>query len=277
VSAIIKLSFPATRQFWEIPVLYEDAHLLALDKPSELAMATATDSEELPALMPLLHAAIAEQKPWAKERDLNYLRASHRLDAEASGVVLLAKSKPALQKLLDLFGSEKPHKLFLALSRGTARDSSFAVEAALAPYPGRPGLMRVDSRSGKRSRTLFEAAERFSGYELLRCEPLTDRPHQIRAHLRHLGLTVVGDRAYGGKPLFLSRLKPDYRLRSDQLERPLIGRPALHCERLTLPHPASGEPLSVVSPLPKDFRVALKYLRQFGGNPQKGTDRTGGN
>jgi 23S rRNA pseudouridine1911/1915/1917 synthase len=108
VSAAIKLSSPATREFWEIPVLFEDGHLLALDKPAGLLVSPDRYDPERPSLMKLLHTAIAGGKPWARERGLDYLMNAHRLDPEMSGVILLAKNKPALIALANLFGSEKP-------------------------------------------------------------------------------------------------------------------------------------------------------------------------
>jgi 23S rRNA-/tRNA-specific pseudouridylate synthase len=73
----------------------------------------------------------------------------------------------------------------------------------------------------------------------------------------------VGDELYGGKKLWLSRLKKDFRLKDGREERPLISRVALHAEELTLPHPVTGETVTIKSEWPKDLRVALKYLRQF--------------
>src|SRR5262245_6445456 len=97
VTSTIKLSSRATSEFWEIQVLYEDEHLLALDKPSGLLTSPDRYDPERPNLMKLLHAAIAESKPWAKERSLTYLMNAHRLDFETSGIILLAKSKPVLE------------------------------------------------------------------------------------------------------------------------------------------------------------------------------------
>ena len=263
MSAAIKLSSPAAREFWEIPVLFEDEYLLALDKPGGLL--TSPDRYDLlrPNLMKLLHAAIAGGKPWARERGLDYLMNAHRLDFETSGVILLAKSRPVFVALADSFGSEKPLKQYVALAQGTPAEDKFEVDARLAPHPVRTGLVQVDPKNGKRSRTVFEVLEKFSGWTLLRCEPHTDRTHQIRAHLRHAGLPVVGDELYGGKPLWLSRLKPNYRLKPGHEERPLIARAALHAEQLTLPHPVTGQTLTLSAPWPKDLKVAVKYLRQF--------------
>ena len=261
--SVIKLSSPATREFWEIPVLFEDEHLLALDKPAGLLTSPDRYDPQRPNLMKLLHAAIAAGKPWARERELAYLMYAHRLDFETSGVLLLAKNKPALVALANLFGSEKPLKQYVALAQGTPAEDKFEVEAKLAPHPLKIGLMRVDPKNGKKSGTRFEALEKFSGYTLLRCEPLTGRTHQIRAHLRHVGLPIVGDGLYGGKPLWLSRLKRDYRLKPGHEERPLLSRVALHAEKLTLPHPVTGRDRNHHRAWPKDLKVAVKYLRLF--------------
>jgi RluA family pseudouridine synthase len=178
-------------------------------------------------------------------------------------VLLLARNKPVLVKLANLFGSEKPAKEYVALVQGAPELQEFEVEAKLAPHPVKIGMMRVDPKRGKRSRTLFAVLERFDGWTLLRCERLTGRTHQIRAHLRYASLPIVGDELYGGKPLWLSRLKRDYRLKPHQTERPLIGRVALHAEKLALPHPITGETLAIQSPWPKDLNVGLKYLRKY--------------
>ena len=243
--------------------MFEDDHLLALDKPAGLLTSPDRYDPRRPNLMKLLHAAIAAGKPWARERGLNYLMNAHRLDFETSGVILLAKNKPALVALANLFGSEKPLKKYVALVQGLPEKNEFEGNAKLAPHPLKIGLMRVDPKNGKKSKTRFAVLEKFSGYALLRCEPLTGRTHQIRVHLRHAGLPIVGDELYGGKKFWLSRLKRDYRLTPGREERPLISRVALHAEELTLPHPVTGEILKITAPWPKDLKVAVRYLRQF--------------
>lgn len=263
MSATIKLSSPATKEFWEIPVLFEDEHLLALDKPPGLL--TSPDRYDLarPNLLKLMHDAIALGKPWAKERNLTYLMAAHRLDFEVSGVLLLAKSKPVLIALANLFGSEKPVKTYLALVQGEPEQPQFEVDAALGPHRVKLGLMRIDREKGKKSRTLFEVVEQFDGATLLRCRPVTNRPHQIRVHLQSVRLPLAGDTAYGGKQLFLSRLKQDYRLKGDKEERPLISTAALHAESLELNHPITGQTIRMTAEWPKDLKVAVKFLRRY--------------
>lgn len=261
----IKLSSPATREFWEIPVLFEDEHLLALDKPGRLLTTPDPDDLTRPSLMALLHAGITAAKPWAVERRLDYLNPAHRLDAEAGGVLLLAKTKPVFMALADQISAGKVQQTYLALARGEPLETQFDVDAKLSPHPVKPGTVRVDHTGGKQAVTHFEVLENFprSGYVLLKCEPSPGRTHQIRVHASHVGLKLVGDELYGGKPLWLSRLKQDYRLKPGREERPLLSRAALHAEKLVLPHPVTGETLTITSEWPKDLKVALKYLRLY--------------
>ena len=269
MSAAIKLSSPATKEFWEIPVLFEDAHLLALDKPAGLLVSPDRHDEVRPSLMKLLLEGLAAGKPWARERGLTYLSNAHRLDFETSGVILLAKSKAALITLADFFGAEKPLRKYLALAWGRPLAATFEVDAKLAPHPVKPGQMCVNPLEGKKSRTEFTVLEQFSDWTLLRAAPLTDRTHQIRVHLKHTDFPVVADELYGGKKLWLSRMKRDFRLKPGREERPLISRAALHAEELSLPHPVTGEPVLIQSPWPKDLRVAVKYLRQYATGPSR--------
>jgi Pseudouridylate synthases, 23S RNA-specific len=176
VSAVLKLSSPATREFYEILILFEDDHLLALDKPSGLLTSPDRYDPLRPNLMKLLHAGISEGKPWAKERGLTYLMNAHRLDFETSGVILLAKSKPVLVQLANLFGAEKPVKRYVALVRGAPAEDRFETDAKLAPHPVQVGLVRVDPKHGKKSRTIFSVLEKFSGHTLLALRAI-DRTH----------------------------------------------------------------------------------------------------
>ena len=263
--AVIKLSAPETREFWPIPVLWEDARLLALDKPSGLLTSPDRYDPKRPNLITLLHRAIARGAPWARDRQLSYLANANRLDFETSGVILLAKDKPALIALANQFGVEQPHKTYVALACGTPTQDGFAIHAKLAADPARVGVMRVDPREGRKATTLLDVVERFSGYTLLQCRAIADRAHQIRAHLRHARLPIVGDTTYGGRPLLLSKLKPDYRFKPNVPERPLIERIALHLQQVTFDHPLNGAPQTITAPWPKDLMVAVKYLRRYAG------------
>jgi 23S rRNA pseudouridine1911/1915/1917 synthase len=263
MSEHIKLSSPATREFWEIAVLFEDEHLIALDKPAGLLTSPDRYDPNRPNLMKLLHAGIERGAPWARVRSLSYLMNAHRLDFETSGVILLARRKSVLVELANLFGTEKPSKIYIALVHGLPAKPAFEVDAGLAPHPVKVGMIRVDEKNGKKSRTQFEVMEQFKAHALMKCMPLTGRTHQIRVHLRKARLPIVGDELYGGGPLLLSRLKSGYRLKPNQTERPLISRVALHAERLSLPHPVTGQVIAISAPWPKDLAVAIKYLRRY--------------
>lgn len=263
MAAPIKLSSPETREFWEIGVLHEDDQLIALHKPAKLLVSPDQDAPERPSLMQLLHAGIAAGKPWAAERGLSYLANAHRLDFETTGLLLLAKTKPALIELANLFGSEKPLLEYVAIVNGQPTEPVFEIDAPLAPHPLQVSVMRVDFKEGKKSLTRFELVESFNGYSLMRCVPVTHRPHQIRAHLKWAKIPACADEAYQGKPLWLSRLKRGYTLRPDREERPLTPRLALHAAKIVLPPLAGGTERVIECPLPKDLTVALKYLRKF--------------
>ena len=260
---LIKLSSPATNEFWKIAVLFEDADLFALNKPSRLLVSPDRYDPTRPNLMRLLHEAIARGARWARERGIAYLSNAHRLDFETSGVLLLARNKPALIRLADQFGSEKPQKRYVALIHGSPPKEVFEAEAKLGFHPTKLGLVRVDPKSGKKARTSFRVLERFGSYSLVECKPETGRTHQIRVHLQWLHYPIVGDQTYHGSPLLLSFLKSSYRLKPGAVERPLLDRVALHAEELSLPHPTNGQPVTITAPWPKDLVVAVKYLRLF--------------
>ena len=261
--SVIKLSSPPTKEFWEIPVVFEDEHLLAISKPARLLSSPDRYDPDRPNLMKLLHRDIERGAGWARQRNLTYLMNAHRLDFETSGVLLLAKNKPALVTLANTFGSEKLTKIYAALVQGAPEEDNFRIEAKLAPHPTRPGLIRVDPKRGKRSLTEVSVRESFNRYTLLECRPRTGRTHQIRAHLRYVRLPIVGDAQYGGRPLLLSKLKRNYRLKEGDVERPLIATTALHAERLIIPHPIDGKEVTIDAAWPKDLMVAVKYLRRF--------------
>lgn len=261
----IKLSAAAAGQFWEIPVLWEDEHLLALNKPGGLLVSPDRSDPARPNLINLLHRDIQRGAAWAKSRGLAYLMNAHRLDFATSGVLLIVKTKSDLVALANQFGAQQPLQVYVALVRGSCPEPTFASDASLGPHPLQSGVARVDPKHGKHARTEFAVRERFpaAGCLLLECRPLTGRIHQIRVHLKHLRFPIIGDQIYGGPPLLLSSLKPAYRLKPGQTERPLISDVALHAEQLTIAHPVTGLETKITAPWSKDFAVAVKYLRRY--------------
>jgi RluA family pseudouridine synthase len=232
-------------------VIYEDEVLLAFDKPSGQLVAPDRRDRTGEDLMALVHAKFGSG-----------IANVHRLDAETSGVLLCAKTKPALDFLSGQFQAKAADRTYHALTTGAAVQDAFTVELALAEDENRPGLMRIAKKSGRPSATRFQVLERFRGFTWLECHPLTGRTHQIRVHLAASGLPVLNDGLYGnGAQLLLSALKRGYKGRAT--ERPLISRLALHASELTVTHPISRGFVTLRAPLPNEFAVALKYLRCF--------------
>ncbi len=260
---VVKLSSPATGDFWEIPVLFEDEHLLVLAKPARLLSSPDRYDAARPNLMRLLHDAVVAGKPWARERGINYLANAHRLDFETTGVFLLAKNREALVVLANDFGSGIPKKTYLALVEGSPPEDEFSVDVKLAQDEFHPGRMRW-TRDGKKSLTHFRVLERFAGVTLLSCHPVTGRTHQIRVHLKYAGHSIYGDEIYGHAiQLWLSSIKPGYRLKPGAFERPLTPSLALHAWKLEFPHPITKASIEVEAKVPHDLEVALKYLRKY--------------
>jgi RluA family pseudouridine synthase len=260
---VIKLSAPGTGQFWPVPVVYEDSRLLAIDKPARLLTSPDRYDPDRPNLMKLLHAGVERGAEWAASRKLDYLANAHRLDFETTGVLLLAKDKPALIHLANQFGGAKPEKTYVALVPGNPEQDEFEVDLKLMQDPRLTGMMRW-SKDGKKAVTRFRVLERFRGVTLLSCHPETGRTHQIRVHLKFAGFPIYGDEFYGeGRRLFLSALKPSYRLKEGQEERPLTPSLALHAWKLGVAHPDDERRVEITAPWHDDLEVALKYLRKF--------------
>ena len=156
-------------------------------------------------------------------------------------------------------------KRYHALVQGHPDPSSGTIDAPIGPQTRQLGLMRIDRQQGKHALTRCRVVEQYRGFTLLHCHPLTGRTHQIRVHLRSVGLHLVGDEDYQGRPLFLSQIKSSYQAKRNEDERPLMSRVALHAERLEVTHPATGAPVSITAEWSKDLRVTVKYLRQFSG------------
>jgi RluA family pseudouridine synthase len=257
------------------PVIYEDDTLIAFDKPSGLLVAPDRWDKAKENLMDLVHGRLGRQ-----------VANIHRLDAGTSGVLLCAKTKAALDSLSGQFQSKTVRKVYLALvvllpldrvmkvvepvrAADGGLPETFTMDLALGEDGARPGRMRIFRKhGGKASQTDFRVIGRFGRHALLECHPITGRTHQIRVHLAAAGAPVLNDPFYGDptEVLLLSNLKRRYKGRDE--ERPLIGRLALHASELTVVNPATELPLTLRAPMPRDFEVAIKYLRKFGQTSQ---------
>src|SRR5437867_5936966 len=136
---------------------------------------------------------------WARARHLKYLRYVHRLDAETSGVLLLARSPGALDTFSDLFESRKMEKIYYAVVRGTPDETEWTCRLKLASDPCQIGRMRLEESVGKEAETHFKVLWRGRDTSLVEAKPVTGRTHQIRVHLAACGYPVVGDPLYGPK------------------------------------------------------------------------------
>lgn len=263
VSITLRAS-PADR--WEIPILYEDEAVLAVSKPAGLLTSPDRYDKDRPNLMALLDRGVNEQAGWAREHGLSYLANVHRLDADTSGVLLLAKNKEARNDLAGQFVQRQTKKIYLAIVHGVPSPPEQTIEKRIAPHPTREGSFVARSQQGKEAITQIQVLEHFHRYALVQAEPVTGRTHQIRVHLKSVGHSIVCDTLYGSAVgIFLSQLKRGYKHSKRQPERALIARLALHAERMVIGHPLTRQPLEIVAAPPKDFEVTLKYLRKFAG------------
>ena len=234
------------------PILFEDEHVIAFDKPAGLLVAPDRWDKTAANLIQIVHQKLSPQ-----------IFNVHRLDRETSGVLVCTKTERALRRLCRDFEEHRLSKRYICLVRGNPPWADHEVSLRLMPDPQRPGHMLGVQHGGKPARTRFHVLETWRGYALVEAVPLTGRTHQIRVHLASTGHPLVADRFYGdGHGLLLSELKRGYKHKAEP-ERPLMGRLALHAESLTFAHPATGATMTVRAPYPHDFTLALKYLSRF--------------
>jgi RluA family pseudouridine synthase len=234
------------------PVIFEDDCLIAFDKPGGLPIAPERGEKSPAGLMGLVQAKFGPG-----------VANIHRIDAAASGLVLFAKTKPALDFVSGQFQSKTVENFHEAIVVGAPPRDGYAVDLVLKEDEAAPERMCVVKKHGKAAVTEFKVLARYGRFTHLECRPLTGRKHQIRVHLAASGTPVLNDPVYGdGTRLLLSEFKRGYKGREG--ERPLIARLALHASRLTFNHPGSRERMTLAAPLPKDLVVALKYLEKYG-------------
>lgn len=213
-----------------IPILYEDRSVLAIDKPAGWMLVPYNWDKTTRNLQLAISSSILGGAFWARSRGLRSLKNIHRLDAETTGILLLAKSQGALQTFSDLFESRRMRKRYLAVVRGNPSQEEWVCDARLGPHEEH-GRHRVDPR-GKDAETHFKVLERKENVALVEARPVTGRTHQIRLHLQHAGLPIVGDMMYGALE-DRTRRNPPMALRAVELEYedPFLRKPV----RITAP------------------------------------------
>lgn len=180
-----------------IPVLYEDRSVLAADKPCGWMLAPVSWRNTSRNLQAAIESSIASGDFWARSHGLKFLRYVHRLDADTSGVLLMAKTRGGLKAYSDLFESRQVEKTYLAVASCQPLDAEWTCQLKLAPDPRRVGRIKVDARHGKPAETKFRLLKTHRNYSLIEARPLTGRTHQIRVHLAEAGLPIAGDGLYG--------------------------------------------------------------------------------
>ncbi len=255
-----------------VEVLYEDEHLLAIQKPPGLPVEPSRWGEHP------VHLAGAVTT-WAQQRAgggplAKRPRALHRLDLGTSGVLLFALTLEAERFYRGLFAAGAVAKVYHAIVLGRLEEAG-VVEAPIGPDERRAGQMRVDG-GGKPAMTAYAPLEAFRAHALVEARPRTGRTHQIRVHLAHVGHPLAVDTRYGGAPaLFLSHIKRGYRPKPGRPEKPLLERLSLHAQAVRVPAfgAAQARELEIVAPYPDDFAQAVKHLRRWSGLAPGGSAR----
>ncbi|MBB6097206.1 23S rRNA pseudouridine1911/1915/1917 synthase [Deinobacterium chartae] len=228
----------------DLEVLYEDEHLIAINKPAGMVTHPApgvTRGTLVNALLGRVRLA-GEGEAWGPEGYRPGI--VHRLDKDTSGVIVVAKTALAHARLAEAFKERDTAKTYLAITAGRVSEGGRPVtlEAPIGRHPVNRQMMAVNGSAAREALTRFvplaSFCDRFGRwYGLVRAEPRTGRTHQIRVHLAYLKAPILGDEVYG---------------RASEV----MPRQALHAWKLELPHPVSGETLRLEAPIPEDLMNA---------------------
>jgi 23S rRNA pseudouridine1911/1915/1917 synthase len=226
-------------------LLYEDAHLLVVDKPAGLlTVPTAPDARDEDTALLRVREYVHHLRPHDP-----YVGLVHRIDRGTSGAVAFALNGETRQALIQLFGRHAIERRYLALVKGEPRADRGRIDAAIEDEyrDGRRRLAR-DESAAREAVTHFEVRERLGAAALLELRLETGRQHQIRLHLAHLGHPILGDAVYGAERAWVRGVT--------------VKRPMLHAAQLGFKHPFTGEAVHAESPLPPDFADALAALKR---------------
>jgi 23S rRNA pseudouridine1911/1915/1917 synthase len=224
---------PAPAHGPDLAVLYDDADCLVVNKPADLPVEPASPASD--AVVTAARRLGRFAVDGAASPGL-----PHRLDRDTTGALLLARRDRALAALRASFERGEVEKRYRVLVGG-APPAEGALDTPYGRDPADPRRFTTRVRSARRARLAFRVEARLAGAALLSVELLTGRTHQIRVQLAEAGWPVLGDAVYG-------------------VQSAVIGRQALHAERLAFPRPSDGARVEVVAPLPPDFDAALARL-----------------
>ncbi len=229
-------------------VIYEDRHLIILNKPPGIVVHPAPGNFTGTLVNALLYhyGNLPSAGPPGAERE----RAGivHRLDKDTSGVLAIARTLPALRALSAQFKGRVVRKSYLALVAGVIKKGSGAIDAALGRHVRERKKISVHTNMPREALTLYRVRERFQQATLVEVELKTGRTHQIRVHMAHIGHPVLGDRVYGG-------------VRAARIGQEPLPRQMLHAASLSLFHPETGHPMTFSAPPPRDMAGAIEQLR----------------
>jgi len=212
-------------------IAYEDEHLLVVDKAAGVVVHPAKGHREDTLSQLLAHSA--------RGGDPDRAGIVHRLDRDTSGLLVVARSELAHQKLQRALQQREIEREYLALVIGRPPARSGTIEAPIGRDPHVRTRMAVGGSHPREARTHFELERALPEHSLLKLKLETGRTHQIRVHLQAIGHPVAGDPEYGGRGALG------------------LQRQFLHAARLAFAHPVTGAPIDVSSPLPGDLRAAL--------------------
>jgi len=232
----------------EFPILFEDAHLLAIDKPAGVAVHGGSG----------VAFGVIEQLRQARPAE-KFLELVHRLDKETSGVLLLAKKRSALTHVQDQFRARDTGKTYAALVIGHWPAKLKVIDVALHKTLDARGERHVlpvaaDHPDGRRSISLVRVVQSFHLATLLDVTLKTGRTHQIRVHLQQAGHPIVGDPKYGDFALNKQWA------RGEGLGGHRVERMFLHARQLAFDHPATGERVTLDAPMPPECTALLQRL-----------------
>ncbi len=250
---VLETETTALPQSISLDIRYEDADLLIVDKPAGLVTHPAAGNRDGTLVNALLHH-------YPELANLPRAGLVHRLDKDTTGLLVVARSLRAHTALVEQLQTRRIEREYLAVVNGLPVAGG-TVDASIGRHPVDRQRMAVTTR-GKPAVTHYRVLRRFRAHTLLRVRLETGRTHQIRVHMAHIRLPLLGDPVYGGRP----RLPP---LASPRCIEAIqnLRRQALHAERLALTHPVTGERLEWRAEIPADLAELLAVLREDADSP----------